>query len=72
VYIYYHSYEAREQVGKRSRQARSRRIIQRISRIIQRISRWRRERKRRRGNFADGPGRLIGTAEPVNSLSFSF
>jgi hypothetical protein len=65
VYIYYQSYEARKQVRKRSRQARPKRIIQRISR-------WRRERKRRRGNFADALGRLIGTAAPVNSLSISF
>ncbi len=63
MYIYYQRYEAREQVSTRSRQARPKRIIQRICQ-------WRRERKRRRGYFADALGSLIGTAGPVDSLSF--
>jgi hypothetical protein len=60
VYIYYQSYEAREQISKRSRQAPPKRMIQRISRR-------RSDRTRRRGNTV---ALDRGAAKPVGSLCF--
>jgi hypothetical protein len=61
VYIYYQSYEAREQISKRSRQGRPKGIIQRISRPHG-------GRKRRR-DHTDAFDR--GRADAVGSLWFS-
>lgn len=64
MYIYYQSYEAREQISKRSRQARPKRIIQR--------ARQRRaDKRRRRACLTEVRDRFMETAESVAPLAFS-